>query len=454
MLLQSISKKINHLKNHTEFRKILGNTGWLFADRILRMGIGLFVMVWVARYLGVEQYGALNYASAFVALFDTISTLGLPALVIRTITESPEERDKILGTTFWLQLGGGIVTLILTVLTIFLVKPNDTLMISLVAILGSMGIFKSFDTIDLWFQSQVQSKYTVLAKNTAFIILAIVKVILINLNASLIAFAWATLAEFIVGAIGLIIAYQYQGYSLKLWRWSSALAKKLLKESWPLIFAGFTVMIYMKIDQIMLGQIIGNNAVGIYSVAARISEIWYFIPAAFSSSIAPSIFEAKRISAFLYYKKIQQLSEVLVLVSLLIALPISLFSQQIVITLFGSEYKLASTILSIHIWASLFVFLGVAVSSWYIAEGFTKIAFQRTSFALSINILLNLFLIPKYSGVGAAIATLISYAVGHVFANVIYTNTRRIFLIQMKAMAHPFFFVIKFVNKLGQAIKR
>lgn len=161
MTYKIISRKLEHLKNSPELLKIVKNTGWLFADGILRMGIGLFVMVWVARYLGVEQYGTLNYASAFVALFGTISTLGLPALVIRTITESPEDRDKILGTTFWLQLGGGIVTLILTVLTIFLVKPNDTLMISLVAILGSMGILKSFDTIDLWFQSQVQSKYTV-----------------------------------------------------------------------------------------------------------------------------------------------------------------------------------------------------------------------------------------------------------------------------------------------------
>ncbi|MGI0481009.1 flippase [Geminocystis sp. CENA526] len=435
MLLQSIGKKINHLKNHTEFRKILGNTGWLFTDRILRMGIGLFVMVWVARYLGVEQYGTLNYASAFVALFGTISTLGLPSLVIRTITESPEDRDKILGTTFWLQLAGGIVTLILTVLTIFLVKPNDTLMISLVVILGSMGIFKSFDTIDLWFQSQVQSKYTVLAKNTAFIILAIVKVILINLNAPLIAFACATLAEFIIGAIGLVIAYQYQGYSLRLWRWSLALAKKLLKESWPLILSGITIMIYMKIDQIMLGSMIDTTAVGLYSSATRISEVWYFIPTAIASSVAPSIYQAKKDgNESLYYQRISRLLRVLNLIAISIALPMTFLSKPLILLLYGQEFMEAGTILAIHIWASLFVFMGVATSPWFIAEGLTDLSFRRTFLGAITNVVLNFILIPKYAGVGAAIATVISYGLAAFIANSFHYQSAKIFKIQLSSL--------------------
>lgn len=442
MLLQSISKKINHLKNHTEFRKILGNTSWLFADRILRMGIGLFVMIWVARYLGVEQYGTLNYASAFVALFSTISTLGLPSLVIRTITESLEDKDKILGTTFWLQLGGGIVTLILTVVTIFLVKPNDTLMISLVVILGSMGIFKSFDTIDLWFQSQVQSKYTVLAKNTAFIIFAIVKVILINLKAPLIAFAWATLAEFIIGAIGLVIAYQYQGYSFKLWRWSLSLAQKLLKESWPLILSGLTIMIYMKIDQIMLGSMIDVTAVGLYSSATRISEVWYFIPTAIASSVAPSIYQAKKDgNDSRYYQIIVKLLKILNLVAISIALPMTFLSKPLILLLYGQEFIEAGTILAIHIWASLFVFMGVASSPWFIAEGLTDLSFRRTFLGAITNVVLNLILIPVYGGVGAAIATVISQAIASFISNATHPKTKKIFHKQIKSLFSIFSFI-------------
>ncbi|GAB4312151.1 MAG: flippase [Geminocystis sp.] len=435
MTYKIISRKLEHLKNSPELLKIVKNTGWLFADRILRMGVGLFVMIWIARYLGVEQYGTLNYASAFVALFGTISTLGLPSLVIRTITEFPEDRDKILGTTFWLQLGGGIFSLILTVLTIFLFKPDNYLMISLVAILGSMGIFKSFDTIDLWFQSQVQSKYTVLAKNTAFIILAIVKVILINLKAPLIAFAWATLAEFMVGAIGLVISYQYQGYSLKLWRWSLSLAKKLLKESSPLILSGITIVVYMKIDKIMLGSMIDTTAVGLYSSATRISEVWYFIPTAIASSVAPSIYQAKKDgNESLYYQRIFRLLRVLNLIAISIALPMTFLSKPLILFLYGQEFMGAGIILAIHIWASLFVFMGVASSSWFIAEGLTDLSFRRTFLGAVTNVVLNLILIPKYAGGGAAIATVISQAIASFFSNASHVKTKKIFQVQVSSI--------------------
>jgi PST family polysaccharide transporter len=433
-----IKKKLSFLKSSDKLRKIIANTGWLFADRILRMGVGLFVGVWVARYLGVERFGFFSYATAFVALFSTLSTLGLDAIVVRSIVREPEKRSQILGTAFWLKLFGGIAALVLAVSSIIVVRHDDQLTISLVAILSSVGIFQSFDTIDLWFQSQVQSKYTVIAKNTAFVITALVKVALITFHSPLIAFAWAALGEVSLGAIGLIISYRVRGYSPWLWPWSLPLAKTLLKESWPLIIAGMSVMIYMKVDQIMLGEMVGTKAVGVYSAAARISEIWYIIPPTIVSSLAPSIYEAKEISEGLYYRRIEQLARILALVSVFIAIPMSLLSKIIITTLFGNEYAAASPILAIHIWACLFTFLGASASSWYISEGLTILALRRTLMALVINVLLNLFLIPAYAGVGAAIATVISYGVGSVFANATHQKTQKIFQIQIKSLLNLF----------------
>lgn len=423
---------LNKLKDRRNLQKIIINTGWLFADRMLRMGLGVFVFAWIARYLGVEQFGIFNYASAFVALFGTISTLGLPSLVVRTITHYPEQKEQILGTSFWLQLLGGFLTLILTVGCIFIFKPNDPLIINLVAILASTSIFQSFNTIDLWFQSQVKSKYTVLAKNSAFIILAFVKITLINLHAPLLAFAWATLAEVIVGAVSLIIAYQWQGYSLKLWQWSLSLAKKLLKESWPLILSGITIILYMKIDQIMLGSMVGAKAVGLYSSATRISEVWYFIPTAVVSSIAPSIYQAKKEdNELVYYQRITQVLKLLNFIAVAIAIPMTFFSRTLIIFLFGNDYAEAGSILAIHIWASLFVFMGVATSPWFIAEGLTNLSFRRTFFGAITNVLLNFWLIPAYAGLGAAIATVISYGIAAFFANAFSPLTRKIFRLQL-----------------------
>ena len=430
----NFKKKLSFLKSSDKLRGIVANTGWLFADRILRMGVGLFVGVWVARYLGVQQFGVFNYATAFVALFSTLSTLGLDAIVVRSIVREPEKRAEILGTAFWLKLFGGVAALILAVSSIILVRHDDQLTISLVAILSSVGIFQAFDTIDLWFQSQVQSKYTVIAKNTAFVITALVKVALISFHAPLIAFAWAGLGEVSLGAIGLILSYRVRGYSPWLWPWSLPLAKTLLKESWPLILSGVTIMIYMRIDQIMLGQMVGDKAVGLYSAATRISEVWYFIPMAMASSVSPAIYAAKEVSESLYYRRIEQFLRLLSWLSIVVAVPMSFLSGTIITVLFGKSYEASASILAIHIWASLFVFMGVGTSSWFIAEGLTQFALRRTITGAITNVFLNIFLIPAYGGVGAAIATVISQAFASFLGNATHPKTRKIFNLQVKSL--------------------
>ncbi|MBD2363127.1 flippase [Anabaena minutissima FACHB-250] len=410
---------------------VIQNIAWLFIDRILRMGVGLVVGVWIARYLGVKQFGIFNYATAFVALFNPLNTLGLDSLVIRSLVRDSTIKNEVLGTVFWLKLAGGIGSVLLAVASIYVFRRNDQLTISLVAILATAGIFHAFDTIDLWFQSQVQSKYTVLAKNTAFVIIALIKVALIRMQAPLLAFAWVGLAEIGLGSLGLILVYKIKGYSLRLWHWSFSIAKTLLKESLPLMLSGLTIMIYLRIDQIMLGEMIGDDAVGLYSAATRISEVWYFIPMAISSSVNPSIFAAKEVSEELYYQRIKKLLRVLVLISIVVAVPISFLSERIITMLFGNSYATAGSILAIHIWASLFVFMGVGTSSWFIAEGLTHLSLRRTLIGAITNIFLNIFLIPAYAGVGAAIATVISYAFGSFLANAFYQKTRKIFMLQL-----------------------
>jgi PST family polysaccharide transporter len=411
---------------------ILQNVAWLFFDRILRMGVGLFVGVWVARYLGVEKFGIFNYATAIVALFNPLTKLGLDGLIIRSIVREPGIKDQILGTTFWLKLAGAIASIFLAVSSIFVLHHDDQLTVGIVAILATAGIFQAFDAIDYWFQSQIQSKYTVVARNTAFIITALVKVALIKMQAPLVAFAWATLAEVALGTVGLIIVYRFKGYSI-FWRWSLTLAKTLLKESWPLMLSGLTIMIYMKIDQIMLGEMVDTTAVGLYSAATRISEVWYFIPMAIASSVGPRIYAAKEISEEVYYQKIQQLLRLLVLISIFVALPMTFLSNRIITMLFGSSYLAAGSILAIHIWAAVFVSMGIATGIWFVAEGFTHLAFQRNLIGAVTNIFLNLFLIPAYAGVGAAIATVISYAIASFLSHSINLKTRKIFKLQIQA---------------------
>jgi polysaccharide transporter, PST family len=110
----------------------------------------------------------------------------------------------------------------------------------------------------------------------------------------------------------------------------------------------------------------------------------------------------------------------------------SFLSGSIVTTLFGSEYVESGQILAVHIWAAVFVFMGVATSPWFIAEGLNHLSFQRTFLGGITNIILNLFLIPFYQGMGAAIATVLSYAIAAFLANSFNSKTQKIFMIQLK----------------------
>jgi polysaccharide transporter, PST family len=427
-------KKLSTLKNKTELYKILSNISWLFADKVLRMGFGLIVGVWGARYLGVKGYGILNYAIAFVYIFNPIATLGLDAVVVRRLVADPEQQQKIMGTSFWMRFVAGWITWLITIISIYLLRHDDLTTIVTVIIFGSINVFQSLDTIDLLFQSQVQSKYTVVAKNIAFAIATALKISLIAFQAPFLAFVTVTLSETILGAIGLLVVYNRQGHLTRLWQWSSSLARDLLRESLPLILSGLTIMIYMRIDQIMLGQMIGDKAVGVYSAATRISEIWYFVPTTVSSSVMPSIFNAKEISEQLYYQRIGQLNRTLVWLSITVAIIMTFAATPIVTMLFGKSYIESGMILAVHIWASIFVCTGVATSGWFIAENLTHLSLYRTLSGAIVNIILNIFLIPTYGGLGAAIATVIAQAVASLLINGINPKTHKLFGIQLKSL--------------------
>lgn len=418
-----------------QIRKVVANTFWLFAGRIVQMVVGLFVGVWVSRYLGVERFGLLSYSLAFVSLFSPFSKLGLSSLIVRNLTLQPEEKEQILGSAFWLQLLGAIAAIALMIACIFIIRRADYQTIGLVAILSLANVFRPFDVISVWFQSQVQSKYEVSAKKAAFLMVALAKTVLVSTGAPLFAFAVAYTAETAIGAFALMAAYRFKGHTIRMWQWSRPLAKKLIREGLPLTFTGLAVIVYMKIDQIMLGELSNDKAVGLYSSALRLSEVWYFIANAIATSLAPKIYEAKKVDdEALYYRRIELLLRLLAAIAIVIAVPMTFLSGRIILLLFGSDYAAAGPILSIHIWAALFVFMGVGASSWFIAEELANLNLRRTLIGAGVNIALNVFLIPRYGGQGAAIATVVSYAIASFLLNAADPRTFPIFRLQLRAL--------------------
>lgn len=435
MRFEGLPNRISsRIGKHGHLQSIVTNAGWLFIDKILRMGIGLVIGIWLARYLGVADFGRLNYAIAFTSLFSAIATLGLDGIVVRDLVRHPEQNNEILGSAFALKLIGGFIAVCLVLGTIFLLNPVDILTQIIASIIAIGMIFQVFDVIDFWFQSRVKSKFTVYAKSSAFLLISGIKISLILSGAGLVAFAWASLGEIVAGSAGLIIAYKATGNSFHKLKVSFPVTSRLLHESWPLMLSGLAIMLYMRIDQVMLGEISGTQEVGMYSAALRLSEAWYIIPAVIISSVMPSLTRAHATSVESYYRKLQKLFSLLARIAYLVALPMTLIATPIVTLLFGEQYTAAGPILAVHIWAALFVFLGVGMSPWILNEGLTRFSLFQTMAGAIVNVLLNFYLIPLYGGLGAAISTLLSQMAATYFALALFKRTRKIFKIETRAI--------------------
>ena len=427
-----IRRRIEHRPN---LLKIVDNIGWLFFDKILRMGVGLLIGVWIARYLGPEQFGLLNFTAALIGLFGALAAMGLQGIVVRDIVQNPACREDTLGSAALLQLLGGAAAYTLLLATVFYLRPQDVLSQLVAAILGAVVLLKAFEVAGYWFESQVQSKYTVWVQNAAFLIFAGIKAVLILTGASLISFVWAMLAEAFVVALAMTLALNRFGPPLSSLRISYRRCCALLKAGWPLMLSSIAVMIYMKIDQIMIGQMLGNDAVGIYSAAARISEIWYFIATAVAASVLPAILEAKKNNEAQYRQRLQALFDLMTWIAIIVALPVTFFATPLVTMLFGADYSEAGGVLAIHVWATVFVFLGVAGGNWFLAENQQLISLQRTALGAAVNVLLNIVLIPMLGVVGAAWATLISYAVAAMLSDAMQHATRDMFMMKLKSFS-------------------
>lgn len=397
--------KFTTLGKYKGFIRYFNNTSWMIAEQLLRIAAALIVGVWVARYLGPEKFGLFSYALAFSALFGGIAKLGLDGILVRELNNHPEKRDTYLGTAFWLKVIGAFIVIVI-IAAILPFTSNDTATNTFIFIIAVGYIFHSFEVVEFYFQSQVKAKVVTICKVIQLILSSIIKIYLVLIQAELISFVLVAAFDALSLAVSYFIAYTLQKNSVFYKYFELSIAKKLLKDSWPLIFSTIVIMVYMRIDQIMIKEMLGQYQVGIYSAALRLSEAFYFMPMLITASLFPAILNSRKMSEALYKKRLQQLYTLMVWFAVAIALPMTFLADWLITFLFGEAYQEAGQVLMIHIWASIFVFLGVAFGKYLIAENLTKTAFKRTLLGAVINVLLNLWIIPIYGVAGAALATL------------------------------------------------
>jgi len=396
-------------------------------EQVFRLLVGIGVGVWTARLLGPEGFGALSYAIAFASIFGIVATLGLNRILVRELVSNASQPDtvqRLMNVVFSLRLMAAALMYAVCIAGAWLGGGQQMLLIALVA--GSY-FFSASDCIDLYFQSTVQARTTVRVRLVSFIAVTAVRVVLLISKADIVAFAAVTLLEYVGAAIALQWAYRHKGMRFSgLLHPDWMLARRLLAESWPEILAGFSGLLFIRLDQVMLHYLSGAAAVGTFAVAARLSEAWYFIPSAIIASTFPNIVASRKISPVLYMRRLQMLMAALCAISYVAALGATLFAHPVIRLLYGAAYLESASILTVHIWSGLFVSLGLASGSWIMAEKRVRLNLYRNLSGLVANIILNLLLIPKFGALGAAYATLFSLIVAYMLFDLFVPSMREI----------------------------
>lgn len=418
------------------FQKYLKNAGWLMMARVGSLAIKIIITNFaLSNYLGPERFGILNYPTAIVTFFMAIATLGLDGFVTRELLNEPEKKDIILGTSFWMRLIAGFATLPLLYLVYSVINSHKHLdtPFNYVLIVGFTAVVQSVNIIDSFFQSRVQGKYIMYVQVFGNIVSALIKLAFILLKLPLIWFIYSLLLDAVLIAAGYLLIYFRTRNRVSVWKYDGKMAGYLLKHSWPLAFSAVLVSIYMKIDQAMIASYLDSKQLGVYSTVASLSESWYFIPIAIVTSVFPAIMHAKKTDSVRYQLRLQNMYDLMVVISLSIAIVMSFGSSIIYHWFYKPSFWSGAPVLAVHVWAGIFVFLGSASSQYIIAEGYTKLSMLRTGVGAIVNIVLNIYLLPVYGILGAAYATLAAYFAATFFI-VLIPKTREQGLMMFKAL--------------------
>jgi len=416
---------ITYLKKFSDSAE-MRNIFWMIADRIWRMIISLVVGVWVVRYLGPDNFGKINYVSAFVAIATVFVNLGMESFLIKEIVANPTRKHDIIATSFKLRFLFAFIVFI-GILLLFWITNEPNISFILFFLLVAPLFTTSFAIVDLLFQAELKSRITIIVRNIFFVLSAGCKIVAILTQQSIFVFALLTIIDIALADIFLFFLYKAK-FSIKSsgkTGWDEAL--DILKKCMPFLLSNIAVVIYMRIDQVLLGKLASVKEVGYFSAVTKVAEIFYFIPLVITGSLYGLLINTRNAS-FLEYKRVaRKIFYFLLCSSILISLVISLAAPSIITFLFGEAFVNSIILLQAYIWVVVFIFAGVAFNQLLVIEEYNGIIFYKTFIGLVLNILFNLMLIPSLGAMGAVIATVITQFVSSIGANFLFMNSRKVF---------------------------
>lgn len=387
---------------------------WLMLEKSIKIFSLVFVNIIFAREYGPEQFGLFNYVLSIVMVFSIFSSLGMENVLVRDLVKFKDKQGLLLGTAMVMRLSS-IVAVIPFLCVLGFAMGLGRAELILFFIVYSVLIVSSLNVAEFYFKSISDGKFFSLSSIISQVISAVIKLMAILNGWGIEIIAGAMLFEMIVLVLLMHLFYlkSSKGFTLD---FSFDVAKGLIKEIWPLMISSVVVSLYMRLDQLMIGYLLGAVDVGYYSAVTRLNEAVYFFPIILVTILYPSLIKLMSSDEVKFQKVMQNIYSMMFLLAISFSLMISVFSEGILDVLYGGEYARANVVFIVHAWCSIFVFMGIVSSKYLVLNGWGRKLLFKSLLGLMLNVILNWVLIPMYGILGAAISTL----VGQFAANYLY----------------------------------
>lgn len=403
------------------------NAIWIFLEKILRISVTFFLFVLVSRMLGPSDTGLLSFSQSLVAMLLCVTGLGLDGILIKEFSSGKHNKESLYSTVMISKL---IITLIVIFLSLLITLFIDTsLKNKIIFICSLVGlVFQMQNTFFSYFQAKSLAKSATKYSFYSLLISAVVKLYLIYLDADVYIFALSFSFDFLVSYFFLGFFIKKLGLNIKLEEFSFTIFLDLVRQSYPIILSSLIVVLYTRLDQLMIAKMMSSSDLGVFSVAVRISEAYAFVPAAVATSFFPLLVSSGKKENIKLYFDLVFFSAFVSGISLLIV------SYFYIDDIFGSAYSGTRSVLFVSIFSTMFASLGGACTNYLITINLTYMRLVRAVVGLVINFGLNLILIPKYGILGAAYASLISQLFASLFGNVLNKKTIPCFQYQVRSV--------------------
>ena len=420
------------MKEKTEKKSFLANTSWLLIGNVLRMVFQFAVNILIARYLGPERQGVINYVATYTAFFSSLVGLGLNGVIIYELVNSGET-GKVLGSATGLRMIVSFISILSMLLVLYLTDGNDKTILWIALLQAVQLPFSALDTIKYWYQRNLQSKYAVLLTTVGYAVSCLYKIWIIVTKKSVIWFGFCTTLDIIM--IGCLYLLSFRILGKERLSFDRKVAGRLLKACIPFALANIMIFIYSKIDTIMIRHMLQSmTMVGFYTTAVAICGYVSFVPTAILDSARPLVMSAKNEDEELYGTRMRQSALAVAAVGVLYAAFILLLGRWVIRLLYGQAYLGALGSLRIAVWYTAFAFLGSVKSIWLICEKKNRYVILFAVMGAATNVVLNALMIPKWGIEGAAVATLLTQICTHVLYPALFPQTRGFVVMTLQAL--------------------